>query len=216
MKKPDRETELYAPVAKYLEGEGYAVHAEVKDCDVTATRDGTLIVVELKRSFTLKLLYQAVERLTYADGVYVAIPASYKQSRDYKYIKALLKRLGVGLMLVDTYIAEPVLQPVMQKRDNKHKRAVEREADGRSLNLNVAGVNGRHMTAYKERALRIAALLREYNVLTARELTKLGMPGSGKILRDNYQGWFVSHVKGQYMLSPEGAKALMHYSELLK
>lgn len=62
------ESDLYSPVRDYLQGLGYDVKGEVKGCDVTATRDGELIVVELKRGFTLELLYQAVDRQRVADG----------------------------------------------------------------------------------------------------------------------------------------------------
>ena len=53
-----RESDLYGPVRDYLEGLGYEVKGEVRDCDITALRDGELIVVELKRGFTLELVYQ--------------------------------------------------------------------------------------------------------------------------------------------------------------
>ena len=57
-----RESDLYGPVRDYLEGLGYEVKGEVRDCDITALRDGELIVVELKRGFTLELVYQAMDR----------------------------------------------------------------------------------------------------------------------------------------------------------
>lgn len=63
-----RESDLYGPVRDYLAGLGYEVKGEVKDCDVTAMRDGELIVVELKKGFTLELVYQALDRQRVADG----------------------------------------------------------------------------------------------------------------------------------------------------
>ena len=69
-----RETDLYEPIRAYLEENGYEVHAEVAGCDVTAVKDGDLIVVELKRAVSLKLLTQAVDRQRAADSVYVAVP----------------------------------------------------------------------------------------------------------------------------------------------
>ena len=49
------EQDLYAPVRDYLESLGYEVKGEVKSCDMTALRNGELIVVELKRGFTLEI-----------------------------------------------------------------------------------------------------------------------------------------------------------------
>ena len=72
--EPLRESDLYGPVRDYLENLGYQVKGEVKDCDIAALRDGELIVVELKRGFTLELIYQALDRQRVADGVYVAVP----------------------------------------------------------------------------------------------------------------------------------------------
>ena len=34
-----QETDLFPPVKKYLEANGYTVRAEVKNCDITATKD---------------------------------------------------------------------------------------------------------------------------------------------------------------------------------
>lgn len=44
-----KETDLYPPVKRYLEGPGYTVKGEVDDCDVVAVRRGEEpVVVELK------------------------------------------------------------------------------------------------------------------------------------------------------------------------
>ena len=78
--EPLRESDLYGPVRDYLENLGYQVKGEVKDCDIAALRDGELIVVELKRGFTLELIYQALDRQRVADGVYVAVPLPRRRS----------------------------------------------------------------------------------------------------------------------------------------
>ena len=56
-----KESDLYAPVRDYLTQLGYDVQGEVKDCDLTAVRGDELIVGELKRGFTIELLYQAID-----------------------------------------------------------------------------------------------------------------------------------------------------------
>ena len=72
------ETDLYEPVCRFLEEEGYRVQAEVKDCDIAAEKDGELIIVELKKSFQLKLIYQALDRQSLTEQVFVAIPRPQK------------------------------------------------------------------------------------------------------------------------------------------
>jgi hypothetical protein len=68
------ETDLYLPVKRHLEAQGYTVKAEVKGCDVVAVRGEEIpVIVELKQAMSLALLYQAVDRLTIAEHVYIAI-----------------------------------------------------------------------------------------------------------------------------------------------
>ena len=67
------ETELYEPIRSFLEAEGYEVQAEVKHCDIAAQKEEQLIIVELKKAFNLKLVYQALERQSLTEYVFVAI-----------------------------------------------------------------------------------------------------------------------------------------------
>ena len=87
------EAELYGPVKRFLEAQGYTVKGEVRGCDVLAVRGGgsgggngggaggagepaIVVVVELKLAFTLSLVLQAVDRLAITDLVYLALPAA--------------------------------------------------------------------------------------------------------------------------------------------
>ena len=68
-----RETDLYLPVKAFLEGQGYAVKGEIDGCDLVAVRgEEDPVVVELKRSFSLELVFQAIDRLKLSDKVYLA------------------------------------------------------------------------------------------------------------------------------------------------
>ena len=58
-----RETELYAPIKRLLEGQGYEVKGEVGAADIVAVRgDEDPVIVELKTAFSLSLFHQAIER----------------------------------------------------------------------------------------------------------------------------------------------------------
>ena len=96
-----KESDLYPPVCKYFTSLGYDVQAEVKSCDLVAKRDGETIVAELKKSFCLKLVYQAIERQSMTDLVYVVIPRPKcaKGSQWNSMIK-LMKRLDIGIITV--------------------------------------------------------------------------------------------------------------------
>ena len=64
-------------------------------------------------------------------------------------------------------------------------------------------------TAYRQRALRTAAILRDELALRPRDIRRRGGPEEcGKILAANHYGWFDRVSHGWYALSPEGHAAL--------
>jgi len=73
-KKEIMEEDLYAPVKNYLTKLGYDVKGEVQNCDVTALKGETLLVVEMKKTLNLDVILQAALRQRVADIVYIAVP----------------------------------------------------------------------------------------------------------------------------------------------
>ena len=66
------ETSLYQPVKVFLEGLGFVVKGEVRDCDLVALKGDNLPVVvicELKLTINLELILQGVDRATASDEV---------------------------------------------------------------------------------------------------------------------------------------------------
>lgn len=179
------ERDLYGPVRDYLVSLGYDVKGEVLDCDLTAVRDGELIVVELKRGFTLELLYQAMARQRIADGVYVAVPLprrGYAAPR-IREAQALCRRLELGLIFVgfssagaaQVDVAVHPREAAAPRRDKRRRLAVLREHTGRTGSVNTGGVSRRKiLTLYKEQALWVARLLQESGPMTAAEVRKQG------------------------------------------
>ena len=69
------ETALYLPVKRFLEKLGFTVKGEVGGCDLVALSgdDPPIVVIgELKLSFNLELVLQAVDRATSCDEVWLA------------------------------------------------------------------------------------------------------------------------------------------------
>src|SRR5262249_55685567 len=92
------ESDLYTPVKAFLEGQGYVVKGEVKGCDVVGVRGAEApVVVELKRSFSLALVIQGIDRLALTDRVYLAVGA---WPRRMRHVKKLCRRLGFGFLVV--------------------------------------------------------------------------------------------------------------------
>jgi hypothetical protein len=204
------ETDLYAPVKRFLERQGYAVKAEVRSCDVVALRgDEPPVIVELKTAFSLQLIYQAMDRLTLTDTVYVAV-ARPKRGVPSEAVK-LCKRIGVGLIVVAAsgnveVLADPL--PYTPRKNAKRRRLLLREFAARKGDPNVGGCTGvKLMTAYRQDAVLCAEYLRAHGpsrVRDIREMTKVDR--AANILRDNHYGWFVREARGIYGLT-EAAQA---------
>ena len=227
------ESDLYGPVRDYLEQLGYEVKGEVKDCDIAALRDGELIVVELKRGFTLELIYQAMDRQRVADGVYVAVPLPRRgyMSPHMQEMKSLCRRLELGLIFVGfTSRGVPQIDVAVHpkeasapRRDQKRRLAVIREHEARTGSVNTGGVSRKKiLTVYKEQALLTAKLLRDEGPMRAEDVKKRGgPPNAGVILGRNVLGWFDREMEEggcRYLYRPneKALAALEEYGELLE
>jgi hypothetical protein len=226
MKPADKssETDLYQPVCDFLLRKGFTVRSEVNDCDITATRDGELVIVELKRNFTTSLLIQATQRQRMTESVYIGIPRpTYGlTTRRGRQMCHLVRRLELGLIVIDPVGQESAVVfdplPFDRKRDNRARKSLLREIEGRSGEYNVGGSSGtRLVTAYRENAIMIACLLTDGSVRSPKELRELG---TGKktqsILRDNHYGWFRRVSRGLYSLSATGRDALEGYPKIVR
>jgi hypothetical protein len=219
-----RETDLYAPIRAYLEEQGYTVRSEVLDCDVAAVKDDELILIELKVSLTLGLLVQATRRQRASDSVYVALPdpATTKWTLKWKDAKHLLRRLELGLILVDVGAKKPKVEiafhpePLEKRKQPKKRRAILREVAGRSGDYNEGGSTRRKiLTAYRESAIQIACYLDALGPSTPRQLRTLGAsPKTGTILYHNVYGWFERVDRGVYALVEAGRADLDSYPKL--
>ena len=212
-----KETDLYQPVATFFTASGFDVQAEVKHCDVVATRGEETVIVELKTGLTFALIVQAVERQRICSAVYVAVPASALPRVGSKRTKRLrvLRRLELGLILVNskdqsvtvTLSPEP-FDRERSERNSKHvKTALVEELKGRSLRVNVGGSTGTVvMTAYRETAMAIALILKNNGNLSAKDVKALGnlSDKTWAILNSNHYGWFMKKEKGIYGLSEAG------------
>lgn len=225
-KQKIQETDLYLPVHDFLVAEGYDVQAEVNDCDVVATLDKQLLIVELKLSFTATLLVQATDRQRLTDQVYVALPrpSSREWRQRWPGYKHLLRRLELGLMLVSFTTKKPMLelvfdpQPLRRQRQHRRRQQMLKEIAGRSQTYNLGGSTGRKlMTAYREAALVIAVHLATAAApMAPRQLRALGTnDDTGTILYRNHYGWFERVGHGLYTISNAGRKALIEYQDVV-
>jgi hypothetical protein len=220
------EVELYGPIKRFLEAQGYRVKGEIGPCDIVAVRgDVGPVVVELKERLNLALILQAVDRLTVSDAVYIAFRIGKGHSATWrsrqKHVKRLLRRLGLGLLTVSTRgTVVPVLDPApyrprsdARRRDRLLKEFAERVGDPEA----GGSASRPRLTAYRQDALRCARELVASGVLKVsviREQT--GIARAGPILRDNHYGWFDRVKTGHYDLSSKGREELVRWSDTLE
>ena len=207
-KKPLSESDLYIPVKDFLELQGYEVKGEVKGCDVVALRGNEeLVVVELKLSFNLELIMQAVERLAVTSKVYVGIPVgSYSfKTRRRKMVK-LLRMLGLGLMDIVLDPKEYQPRPLKERREQLLGEFVRRVGDP---NLGGSSVRKGIMTAYRQRALEIALFLQSNGPTKASLVAQSTRdPKARDILYRDVYGWFDRPSSGIYELSLVGKREI--------
>lgn len=219
------ESELFAPVKELFCGMGCKVNAEVADCDVTAIKDGEPVIIELKRNLTVALLAQALERQKTGLAVYVAVPKPKKYSpRRFRDTLYVLKKLELGLIFVNLLgehsyaeiIQEPREFKPVQKRTRERKRIID-EINGRALDNNVGGVTQRKIaTAFTERSIHIACILKRFGALAPRQVSKyLGGTECAGLLYRNAYGWFDHPAKGVYDINKKCLDELSRYPELV-
>lgn len=220
-----RESDLYAPVKCHLEALGYTVRGEVGQCDIVAVCGDVMLAVELKLSFGLPVLYQALRRLPAVNLVYiaVAVPEGRLARRNWDAqvpdAMRLCRTLGVGLLAIRNgklmALADP--SPYLPRKQPKLRARLLSEFGRRSGDHNVGGTPTRpRVTAYREDALACANLLASRGPMKAaavRDATDVRTASA--ILRNDVYGWFEKVARGTYDITPAGRNALDRYAHVL-
>src|SRR5436853_165801 len=208
------------PVKRFLESLGFTVKGEVGGCDLVALSgdDPPVVVIgELKLSFNLELLLQAVDRASACDEVWLAAKLSLRgkgRESDARY-RNLCRRLGFGMLAVtDSGDVEVIVKPPTsaprrnpKKRSRlvaEHRKRIGDPAMGGSTRAPI-------MTAYRQQALACASAL-SAGPLRVRDL-RVHFPDAGKILLHNVYGWFDRAERGVYELTEAGRAALKRWPQ---
>jgi hypothetical protein len=215
------ETDLHRPIKIHLERLGLEVKGEVCGCDLVALSDAALelvVIGEMKQSFTLELVLQAVDRASVCDEVWLAVRTSKRgrgRENDAR-VKKLCRLLGFGLLTVNAagrvdVVAEPT--PWKPRRNAKRRSRIVEEHRRRKGDPVVGGsTRVPHMTAYRQQALAVANAL-VGTPSRPRDLRILA-PDAAKILRANVYGWFERIERGLYGLTSSGRVALVTWADL--
>lgn len=220
-----RECDLYRPIKRHLEAQGFRVRGEVGPCDALAVRGDEMIAVELKLAFGLPVIHQALDRLACVDLVYVGVaePMSIAGRKAWRrnLVRAvrLCRLLGLGLLSVrgETVSVHAEPGPYRPRRRLAARRSLLREFQGRTGDHNEGGrARSPVVTAYRENALRCAALLADEGALAVAEIRRrAAVPQAGPLLRRNVYGWFERKERGIYALAPAGREALLRFASVV-
>jgi hypothetical protein len=214
------ETALYLPVKRFLEKLGFTVKGEVGGCDLVALSGGdppVVVIGELKLTFNLELVLQAVDRAGACDEVWLAAKMSARgkgRESDARY-RNLCRRLGFGMLgVTGSGQVEVIVRPVTTapRRDPKKRSRLVAEHNKRKGDPTLGGsTRSPIMTAYRQQALACASAM----ALGPRKIRELKpeFPRAANILRDNFYGWFDRVDRGVYGLTDAGRTALKRWPQ---
>ena len=219
-----KESDLYPPLKLFLESQNYEIKGEVGNCDVVAIRNAEPpLIVELKLSLNLTVVLQAVDRLTLTSIIYIGVPGQCSAlKRKYKQLLKLFRLLGIGLITIDPLRESGGVKVLLdpgeyRPRISKHRQArLLGEFEKRVGDPNLGGSDSRSgiMTAYRQRALRIASFLNDQGPTKASDVARQTEETNARdiLYRDVY-GWFDKISRGIYGLSPRGKREILTWTE---
>ncbi len=217
------EKDMFNPIKEYLNELGYDVKAEVLNVDIVAKKDDTVLIVEMKKNLSMKLLYQGCNRQRLYDNVYLAIfNPGYKtiRSKAFREKIHLLHRLRLGLIVVDVEKnkVDVLLDPKEYafRQNNKKKKMLLKEFTERKTAVNIGGSTRKKIvTVYREQAIDIAITLKD-GPLATKEITQLTKNKKAThILYKNYYQWFERVDRGIYKLTELGIKELEIFETII-
>jgi hypothetical protein len=196
------------------------VKGEIGGCDLLAiSGDEAPVVVigELKLSFNLELVLQAVDRASACDEVWLAarISARGKGREADARFRNLCRRLGFGMLGVsqagEVSILVSPLAPMPRKDPRRRSRLLEEHKRRQGDPVAGGGRGVPIMTAYRQQALTCAAAMIE-GPKRPRDLRPRA-PKAAVILHDNVYGWFARTERGVYALTQAGLDALARWPQ---
>ena len=203
-----------------MEGLGYACKGEIGGCDLVGLKGEeppVVVIGELKLSFNLELVLQAVDRASAGDEIWLAARLSTNgrgRESDARF-RNLCRRLGFGMLGVSASGEVDVLvspaAPFPRRDPKRRSRLVEEHKRRRGDPVEGGGARKPVMTAYRQRALTLARALAS-GPQTTRAL-RADVPDATRILYDNVYGWFARQGRGVYALTEAGRAACLKPAE---
>lgn len=123
------ESDMFEPLKKHFLEAGYEVYSEVVlpgggRADLVAANDTKIVCVEMKKSLSMDLIDQVIERKASFAYVFLAIPE--RKTGFPRFIERILRQYGIGILYVmkDGYIHE--------ERPSLYRRAFDKKTNIKS------------------------------------------------------------------------------------
>lgn len=167
---------------------------------------------ELKLTFTLELVLQAIDRASAGDEIWLAAKLSARgkgRESDARF-RNLCRRLGFGMLgVAGDGRVEVLVSPTAPtpRKDPKRRSRLVDEHRRRQGDPTAGGSTRKPiLTAYRQRAL-VCAKAMAAGAQTTKALRALA-PDARAIVYDNVYGWFAPVSRGVYELTDAGRTAL--------
>lgn len=222
MKRPaTSEAELAAVVIQWLEALGADVFQEV-ECsggvaDIVARVGAELWIIETKVSWSLALLFQAMERRRDAHRVFIAAPYA-RGLRDAAHV---CRELGIGVLVVHLgsqgcdagsgYDLPNVREEVPGQRWNRRPVALAARLQPEHKTHARAGTNGGRWTPFRRTCEQLACVVRETPGIALKAAIDAVKHhySTGAAARSHMASWIVAGKVAGVRLEP-GAPPTLH------
>lgn len=120
------ESEMFEPLKVYFEEKGYVVYSEVVlpgggRADLVAADDKRIVCVEMKKSLSMDLIDQAIERKASFAYVFLAVPE--RKSYLPRFVERIFRKYGIGIL----YVTKG--GQVYEKKAALYRRAFDKNVD---------------------------------------------------------------------------------------
>jgi hypothetical protein len=176
MKWPKSETELAAPIVRWLADLDWDVYQEVQHfqrgcvADIVATQGPVTWVVEVKRSLSIDLINQAYHWLGSANRISVATP--HKRRKHYEAVYRLLRMDGIGHLEVaprlDDFRICVSVPAVLHRRVSSRLR--DGLCEGQKTYAAAGNANGSRWSPFRETCENVRRLVEREPGITMREM----------------------------------------------
>lgn len=170
-----KETDLAQPIINCLESRNWDVYQEVPCgsgvADIVAVLDEKIWVVELKKSLSLQLLDQAIDRCAKVHYVSIGIPYRNMNRKHYYAVETILNHCGIGMFMVGANGCSEKRKPRFNEHPFRYDLEKMLNALHPKMKQNKAGsLPGNNWTPWKEWKRDVARIVSENPGITPKEM----------------------------------------------